>query len=157
MLWIELEIARDERAMRREILALENVQQAPAFHGVLTGHGRRSGGGFAGSGDGKSFRNVQPERRGIAVGGKIRKREPPCREEQVSAIFVDERGAHAGDRAVLLVYEQSRIRVGQGDVSGGGHGCGQLNDDDERILIVALESERLAVGPFYFFDDQIGV
>ena len=39
----------------------------------------------------------------------------------------------------------------------GGDGRGQLCDNDKRVLTVALESEGLAVGPFYVFHDQIGM
>jgi len=49
LLGIELEIAHDERAMRRRILAIESVEKPAAFHGILAGH-RRWSGGFAGSG-----------------------------------------------------------------------------------------------------------
>jgi hypothetical protein len=42
-------------------------------------------------------------------------------------------------------------------VAVGGDGRSELDDDDERILIVALEGQRLAVGAFDFFDNQIRV
>jgi len=39
LLWIELEIAHYKSAMRREILALKGVKQAPALHAFLPGIG----------------------------------------------------------------------------------------------------------------------
>ena len=39
----------------------------------------------------------------------------------------------------------------------GGDRCSELDDHDEWILIVALESERLAIGAFHFLDNEIGV
>ncbi len=39
----------------------------------------------------------------------------------------------------------------------GGHGRGKLDDHHERILIVALEGQRLAVSSPDFFHNQIGV
>src|SRR5260370_17599898 len=42
-------------------------------------------------------------------------------------------------------------------MTGGGYGRGQVGDQDEGVLIVALEGERLAVRTFYFFHNQIGV
>jgi hypothetical protein len=56
LLGIELEIAGNECAMGREILALESVEKPPAFHGVLGRHGCGSG-GFAGPRDGKDVWN----------------------------------------------------------------------------------------------------
>ena len=39
----------------------------------------------------------------------------------------------------------------------GGDGRGQLCDNDKRVLTVTLKGERLAVGSFYLFNDQIGM
>src|SRR5258708_36820245 len=39
----------------------------------------------------------------------------------------------------------------------GGYGCGQVGNQDEGVLIVTLDGERLAVRAFYFFHNQIGV
>src|ERR1700687_202759 len=138
--------------MRRGILALEGIKQPPAFDGVFAGHGRRSG-SFAGPRDGKDVWNVQPECRRITVRRTICERTTPCREQQVSAIFADQRVTYARYRAVLFIYEQARISVGEGDVAGGGHRRGQLDDNHEWVLIVALEGQRLAVGSFLLFSD----
>ena len=88
---IELEIARYKRAMRRGILALEGVEQPPAFHGVFAGHGRRSG-SFAGPRDGKDVWNVQPECRRITVRWKVCERKPPCWQQQVREKNHSEKG-----------------------------------------------------------------
>jgi len=42
-------------------------------------------------------------------------------------------------------------------MTGGGYRRGQVGNQDEGVLIVALEGERLAVRAFYFFHNQIGV
>src|SRR5260370_38335245 len=136
--------------MRSEVLALESVEKPPAFHGVFAGHGCRSG-GLASPSDGKDVWNVQPECRRVPVRGKVCERKPPCREKQVSAIFVDQRGTHTRYRAVLFIYEQARIGVGKSGMAAGGNGRGELEDNDERGLIVALQRQRLAVASFLPF------
>src|SRR5258708_11690955 len=42
-------------------------------------------------------------------------------------------------------------------MTGGGYGRGKVGNQDEGVLIVALEGERVAVTAFYFFHNQIGV
>src|SRR4029077_14720170 len=70
---------------------------------------------------------------------------------------VDEGGTHAGDGTVLFINEQAGVSVSESDVAVGGDGSGQVCDEDERVLIVTLKDEWLAVRAFDFFYNQIGV
>ena len=92
--------------MRRGILALESVEKPAAFHGILAGHGRWSG-GFASSRDGEGIWNVQAKSRGVTVRGKVREGEPPGGEQQIGAVFADQRGTHTRHRTVLFIYQQA--------------------------------------------------
>src|SRR5262249_30999235 len=120
LLGVELKLPGYERAMRRERVALKGVEQAAAFAG-LSG-GRRGSRGFSRAGDGEGVRHIQAKRRGVTVRGKVGKRKPASREEEISAVFVYCRGAHARNGTVVLIGEQAGIGEGQSDVSAGGHG-----------------------------------
>jgi len=79
------------------------------------------------------------------------------REQKVSALFIDQRGGDTGDGAVLFIEEQTGIGEGEGDMTVGGDGRGELDDKEEAVAVVTLERNGLAVGTLHFFDDQVGV
>src|ERR1700738_1212904 len=137
-------------------IALEGVDEAIAFDSVLTGS-RSGSGGFAGTGYRKGVRNIEPESGGVAIGGKVREREPARGEKEESAIAGNGRGTDAGNRAVFFVGQRTGIREGESDLAVLGHGCGQVDDDVQRILGVALEAEGLAVGGPYVGYIEVGM
>src|SRR6266852_788334 len=124
-------------------IALEGVDEAIAFDGVLTGS-RRGGGGFAGADYSKGVWNVELEGGGVAVGGIVGEREPARGEKQESAVASNGRGTHAGDGAVFFIGQRTGVAESESDLAGGGHRCGQVDDDDQGILTIALEAEGLA-------------
>src|SRR5205807_10224345 len=134
-------------------VALKSVDNPAALHRVFSGHRGGCGDGLAGASNSESYSDVEAERSGVTVGGVIGKREPARRQEQVCAIFGDGGDSNAGHGAVFFIEEQARVSESEGDVAVGRDGSEELDVDKERILIVALEGERLAFGTFDFLDD----
>src|SRR5260370_6256017 len=126
-------------------IALEGVDEAIACDGVRGGSGGGSG-GFGGAGYRKGVWNVESEGGGVAVGGIVGEREPARGEKKESAVASNGRGTNAGDRAVFFVGQRTGIRESESDFAGRGHRCGQVDDEDQGILGVALEAEGLTVG-----------
>jgi len=76
-------------------------------------------------------------------------------QRQIGAILVDGSGADTRYGAILFVEQETGVGVGEGYMAVRGHRAGKLRDDDQRILVVALKSQRLAIRAFYFLHDEV--
>ena len=71
--------------------------------------------------------------------------------------MADDRCAYSGNRAVLFIGQQTRVRERQRDVTARSHGRRQGDEDVKRIHRIAAKAYGFAVGCFYVADDQIGM
>ena len=94
---------------------------------------------------------------GVAVGRVIGQRKPARRQKQVRALFADDGGFDARDRAVFFICEQAAVREGERDLGAGRDGCGQQHREEQGVATVALEAKRFSVGGFHLAHIEIRV